>query len=136
MVGEHSFKLTVRARVLELGHGAWRHEMGMEMEMESVFSSGYKGPCLSAAAAAKSNAADNSANCVEAECPRPRRARAMAVMIINRPVIPARLVRTDVPRPGPVVIVCLLAHPGTIEYAIPSPPGQVVIEEYQRQMPQ
>lgn len=34
--------------------------------MESVFSSGYKGPCLSAAAAAKSNAAGNSA-CVEAD---------------------------------------------------------------------
>lgn len=29
MVGVYSFKLTVRARVLELGHGAWRHEMGM-----------------------------------------------------------------------------------------------------------
>jgi hypothetical protein len=24
-----SLKLTVRARVLEMGHGAWRHEMGM-----------------------------------------------------------------------------------------------------------
>lgn len=64
--------------------------------MGSVFSSGYKGPCLSAAAAAKSNAADNSANCVEAECPRPRRARAMAVKI-NRPVVPARSVWTDLP---------------------------------------
>lgn len=29
MVGVHSFKLTVWAGVLELGHGAWRHEMGM-----------------------------------------------------------------------------------------------------------
>lgn len=28
-VGEHSFKLSVGARVLELGHGAWRHEMEM-----------------------------------------------------------------------------------------------------------
>lgn len=29
MVGVHSLKLNVRAGVLELGHGAWRHEMGM-----------------------------------------------------------------------------------------------------------
>lgn len=29
MVGVHSLKLTVRTGVLELGHGAWRHEMGM-----------------------------------------------------------------------------------------------------------
>lgn len=33
MAGVHSFKFTVEARVLELGHGAWRHEMGIEMEV-------------------------------------------------------------------------------------------------------
>lgn len=47
--------------------------------MESVFSSGYKGPCLSAAAAARSNAAGIlcllQAAC-GGGCPRPRHARA------------------------------------------------------------